>query len=69
MTIEAHLPAGYLDFVDAETGTVGPDRPPSRPNISEHAQLWLYHSSSEWMAAQSWRQLKANHSAAPGGYV
>jgi len=32
---------------------------------SEHGQLWTYRAWSEWMAADSWADLKANHSRLP----
>jgi phenylpropionate dioxygenase-like ring-hydroxylating dioxygenase large terminal subunit len=35
---------------------------------NEHAQLWYYRNWSEWMAAESWTELKANHSR-PSGMV
>jgi hypothetical protein len=34
-------------------------------NVNEHAQLWLYRGWAEWMAAESWADLKANHTRAP----
>ena len=37
--------------------------------ISEHAQLWLYRSWSEWMAAENWPNLKQSISPAPTGSV
>ena len=37
--------------------------------MNEHAQLWLYRSWSEWMAAESWSMLKANHSPVPKGFI
>jgi hypothetical protein len=38
-------------------------------HVNEHAQLWLYRSWSEWMAAESWQELKNNHSPVPRGYI
>ena len=38
------------------------------PTVSEHPQLWHYRAWSEWMAAESWSELKANH-AIPRGKV
>jgi hypothetical protein len=37
--------------------------------INEHAQLWLHSCWTEWMAAESWADLKANHSPSPTGFV
>jgi len=33
--------------------------------FAEHGQLWHYRAWSEWMAAGSWGELKANHSPVP----
>jgi len=38
-------------------------------SINEHAQLWHYRSWAEWMAADSWAELRAHHSPVPHGYV
>ena len=34
--------------------------------VTEHGQLWLHRSWSEWMAATNWAELKANHSIPRG---
>ena len=34
--------------------------------LNEHPQLWHYRSWSEWMAADSWADLKTNHSRMQG---
>ncbi|MGE0056643.1 MAG: SRPBCC family protein [Dehalococcoidia bacterium] len=34
-------------------------------SVNEHAQIWLYRAWSEWMAADNWAALKANHSSVP----
>jgi 3-phenylpropionate/trans-cinnamate dioxygenase alpha subunit len=34
-------------------------------NINEHAQLWTYRIWTEWMDADSWATLKANHTKPP----
>jgi phenylpropionate dioxygenase-like ring-hydroxylating dioxygenase large terminal subunit len=36
------------------------------PNVNEHAQLWYYRSWAEWMAAESWDDLRAIHSIPEG---
>ncbi len=36
------------------------------PSVTEHPQLWHYRAWSEWMAAESWSELKANHSEPKG---
>jgi phenylpropionate dioxygenase-like ring-hydroxylating dioxygenase large terminal subunit len=33
--------------------------------INEHAQLWTYRAWAEWMAAESWADLKQRHSLVP----
>lgn len=35
--------------------------------ISEHGQRWLYRAWTEWMSANSWSELAANHSLPPTG--
>ena len=39
--------------------------PFTETNVNEHAQLWLYRAWSEWMSADSWDDLRANHSQVP----
>jgi phenylpropionate dioxygenase-like ring-hydroxylating dioxygenase large terminal subunit len=39
--------------------------PHAETSVNEHAQIWLYRAWSEWMAADSWADLKANHSSVP----
>ena len=39
------------------------------PHVTEHAQLWHYRSWAEWMTAESWDDLKLNHSPSPSGRV
>jgi nitrite reductase/ring-hydroxylating ferredoxin subunit len=34
-------------------------------NINEHAQLWTYRAWAEWLAAESWAELKQRHSLVP----
>ncbi len=46
---------------------VGP--PHIETSVNEHAQLWLYRAWSEWMAADSWSDLKSNHSEVPRDLV
>ncbi len=41
----------------------GPPRIESR--VNEHAQRWLFKSWSEWLSAESWPDLKTNHSPVP----
>lgn len=37
--------------------------------ISEHAQRWLYRNWMDWLTADSWAELRANHSPLPTGRV
>lgn len=37
--------------------------------ISEHGQRWLYRNWMDWLAADSWADLKANHAPLPKGRV
>jgi phenylpropionate dioxygenase-like ring-hydroxylating dioxygenase large terminal subunit len=39
--------------------------PYAEAHVNEHAQRWHYRNWAEWMAAESWADLKANHSPAP----
>lgn len=52
---------GHGEIVDDENG-------PTRVEtlVSEHGQLWHYRAWSEFMAAESWAELKANHSRPEG---
>jgi len=38
-------------------------------SINEHAQLWTYRAWAEWMVAEDWAALKANHSQVPTDQV
>ncbi|MGE0057434.1 MAG: SRPBCC family protein [Dehalococcoidia bacterium] len=37
--------------------------------VNEHGQLWLYQAWADWMAAESWDDLKRNHTEVPGGTI
>jgi 3-phenylpropionate/trans-cinnamate dioxygenase alpha subunit len=51
---------GHGDMIIDELG------PPRIDGLrSEHAQLWTYRAWSEWMKAESWHDLRANHSRLP----
>jgi hypothetical protein len=44
------------------------DSPPRMDTgTTEHPQLWHYRSWADWMAAESWADLKANHTPVPRG--
>ncbi len=51
---------GHGEVIDDETGP-----PHIESTINEHPQLWLYRAWSEWMAADSWSQLRESHSPVP----
>ena len=53
------------DKVDEDES--GPPR--IETQVNEHAQRWLYTSWSEWLAAESWQDLRANHSHVPTGLI
>jgi len=38
-------------------------------SINEHGQRWTYQAWTDWMAAESWADLKANHTPVPTGRV
>ena len=58
--INYSMSVGHGEVIDDETGP-----PYIEAHVNEHAQLWHYRNWSEWMAAESWNELKANHSAVP----
>ena len=65
-TIGRRFPLNHsLDHKLAEVinDETGPSH--AETNVSEHAQLWLHRAWSEWMAAENWADLKANHSTMP----
>jgi len=47
---------GRGEIIDDETGP-----PHIDTGFNEHAQLWHYRNWAEWMAAETWGDLKANH--------
>jgi 3-phenylpropionate/trans-cinnamate dioxygenase alpha subunit len=64
--ISQRFPVNYqmgLNHGDAIDDESGP--PHIETGVNEHAQLWLYRGWAEWMAAESWADLKANHTRAP----
>ena len=66
-TVSKNYPLHYAmnlgkgEIVDDETG---PPRIDTSNN--EHSQLWFYHSWSEWMSAETWSDLRDNHSLPEG---
>jgi nitrite reductase/ring-hydroxylating ferredoxin subunit len=55
---------GRGEVIEDESGP-----PRIETHLNEHAQLWHYRSWTEWMAANSWQELRANHSPTPSGMV
>ena len=51
---------GLGTVIDDETGP-----PHMETRINEHAQLWLYRAWADWMGADGWAQLKADHTPVP----
>jgi 3-phenylpropionate/trans-cinnamate dioxygenase alpha subunit len=51
---------GHDKVVADETGP-----PHSETGVNEHAQRWHYRAWAEWIAAESWQDLRANHSPVP----
>ena len=37
--------------------------------VTEHPQLWHYRAWADWMAADSWADLRANHTPVPRDFV
>ncbi len=58
------LNRGKGEIIDDETGPAH-----IKTHVNEHAQLWYYRGWADWMAAESWPELLANHSPSPQGYV
>ena len=52
---------GHGEIVDQEGGP-----PHIEARVNEHAQLWFYRAWSEWMAADTWPELAANHAKPEG---
>ncbi len=55
---------GHDEVIDDETGP-----PHVETAVNEHAQLWHYQGWADWMAAESWADLKAHHAPLPVGIV
>ncbi len=65
-TISSRFPLNFSmgrthgEIIDDEAGPLRIET-----HVNEHAQLWTYRSWVDWMAAESWADLKANHTPAP----
>src|SRR6476620_572117 len=49
---------GHNEVISEEGGP-----PYVEGKINEHPQLWTWHCWADWMSADSWSELKANHAA------
>ncbi len=54
---------GHGEVVKDESGP-----PRIEHSLNEFAQLWHYQAWAEWMAAESWDDLRANHTREPEGF-
>ncbi len=55
---------GHGEILEEEGGP-----PHIEAAVNEHGQLWTYRAWADWMAAESWADLKANHTPTPEGYA
>ena len=68
-TITKRYPLNYAMQVGRGEVTENENGPPSiASGINEHPQLWYYKSWSEWLAAESYEDLKDNHFRSPSGF-
>jgi hypothetical protein len=58
--INYHMNLGHSEVINDE---LGPRR--AETTCNEHAQLWTHRAWADWMAAESWADLKANHTRVP----
>jgi hypothetical protein len=58
------MSVGHGEMIEDEGGP-----PYVEAVVNEHAQLWHYRSWADWMAADSWAELKANHTRVPSGKI
>ena len=68
--ISSRAPLNYAmnrnrgEVIDDESGPLRIET-----NVNEHAQFWTYRAWADWMAADSWAELKAKHTPSPEGRV
>ena len=55
---------GHGEVIEEEGGP-----PFIEAKVNEHGQFWTYRAWADWMAAESWADLKANHTPSPEGYA
>jgi hypothetical protein len=64
--ISSRYPLNYAMGIGQGKVTTDEDGPPHiETSINEHGQLWTYRAWADWMAADSWDELKANHTEVP----
>jgi 3-phenylpropionate/trans-cinnamate dioxygenase alpha subunit len=64
--ISSKYPLHYGMGIGQAKVTTDEDGPPHiETSINEHGQLWTYRAWADWMAAESWEQLRANHTQVP----
>jgi phenylpropionate dioxygenase-like ring-hydroxylating dioxygenase large terminal subunit len=54
---------GHGEVIKDESGP-----PRIEHSLNEFAQMWHYQAWAEWMAAESWEDLRANHTKEPEGF-
>ena len=65
--VSQHFPLNYsMNVGNGEVQSAENEPAHIDAGFNEHAQLWYYHSWSQWMAAESWATLKAMHSSPEG---
>ena len=55
---------GHGEILEEEGGP-----PHIEAAVNEHGQFWTYRAWADWMAAESWADLKANHTPTPEDYA
>jgi phenylpropionate dioxygenase-like ring-hydroxylating dioxygenase large terminal subunit len=66
-TVIKHYPLNYAMNIGRGNLAGSENEPPHvDATLNEHGQLWHYRSWAEWMAAESWADLRANHSKPEG---
>jgi phenylpropionate dioxygenase-like ring-hydroxylating dioxygenase large terminal subunit len=66
-SVTRHFPLNYAMHKGLGKVTHEEGSPPyiESPSVTEHPQLWHYRNWADWMAAESWADLKANHTPIP----
>jgi len=65
-TVSSRYPLNYAMGLGLGTVTEDEHGPPRIETVvNEHAQLWTYRAWADWMAAEDWTELRANHTQVP----